>query len=125
MPFLYWEMTYLGPDRVLGRPVQRFLLRPNTSQKRQNPAVASGELALDPAWGIWLKIIYKSIGGEILRYINVLQLRKIGPSDFEETIDFITFPDRTKVRLQLQCHIDAIAPDPISSQEKAFFTIDK
>jgi hypothetical protein len=103
MPFLYWEtVTYLGPDRVLGRPVQRFLLQPNTFQKQPNAIPSSIEIALDTTWGIWLKIIYKDANGNILRYVNVLQLQRLGEADFEETIDFKTFPSREKTRLTLR-----------------------
>jgi hypothetical protein len=126
MPFLYWEtVNYLGPDRVLGRPVQRFLLQPNASQRRQNIAVSSVEIALDPTWNIWLKIIYRNADGKILQYANVLQLRKISSSDFEEIVDFITFPARTKTRLALQYRTDEVTSDPISSKEKTSFIANK
>ena len=119
MPFLHWEtVAYLGPSRVLGRPVQRFFLRPNTSQGRQNPAVASVEVSLDLAWGIWLKIIYRDANERILQYANVLQLRKIGESGFEETVDFITFPSRKKVRWTLQYRADNAISDPVPFEKK-------
>ncbi|MDR2420036.1 MAG: hypothetical protein LBD40_01805 [Puniceicoccales bacterium] len=119
MPFLHWEtVTYLSHGRVLGRPVQRFSLKPNSSQKWQNPTVASVEISLDTAWHIWLKIIYRDTNGKILQYANVLQLRKIGEVGFEESVDFITFPSRKKVRLILQYRADKVTSDPIPSEKK-------
>jgi hypothetical protein len=122
MPFLYWEMIYLGPSRVLGRPVQRFLLKPNAFQEQQNPAVALVEISLDIIWHIWLKIIYRDAKGKILQCANVLQLRKIDDSGFEETVDFITFPARKKVRWILKYRADKATPDPIPFEKKDPFS---
>jgi hypothetical protein len=104
MPFTYWEKTtYLGAEKVKGRPAQIFLASPPVNFPGFGKKFKAVRYALDDSYNALLRVEILGPLDKPLRTFKILSFKKLEDNQWIlKTIDLVNEVSRDKARFEIR-----------------------
>jgi hypothetical protein len=104
MPFMYWEKTtYLGAEKVKGRPAQIFLASPPVNFSVFGKKFKAVRYALDDSYNALLRVEILGPLNKPIRTFKILSFKKLEDNQWIlKTIDLVNEVSRDKARFQIR-----------------------
>lgn len=102
MPFVYWDATYIGPDRVRGRRAQTFLMSAPDEVRQSRPQWDYVMIALDDEYDALLRAEVVNSDNLPLRSFRIRSFKEIGGQYIIRGIDLVDEEVRDKTRFEVQ-----------------------
>ena len=103
MPFVYWDFSYVGPERTSGRSTQVFVMSPPLEDALEIHKYFKGSyrLSLDGCFDVLIKAQWLDPQGRELRTVKVLAVKKVQNQYVLKMIDIVDKATRCKDRFQV------------------------
>lgn len=101
MPFVYWDATYIGPDRVRGRRAQLFLMRAPEDVRRLLPDWDQVEVALDNEFDALLRAQIVDAQGAPQRSFRIRSFKEVGGQYIIKGVDLVDENSRDRTRFEV------------------------
>lgn len=101
MPFVYWDATYIGPDRVRGRRAQVFLMQAPESVRSVRPDWDLVQVALDDEFDALLRAQIVDAGRAVQRSFSIRSFKEVNGQYIIKGVDLVDEASRDRTRFEV------------------------
>lgn len=101
MPFVYWDATYLGPERVRGRRAQLFLMSAPEGVRRSLPHWDRVQVALDDDFHALLRAQIMDAEDQPQRSFSIRSFKEVDGQYIVKGVDLVDEVSRDRTRFEV------------------------
>lgn len=114
MPFVYWDASYIGPDRVRGRRAQIFLMSAPEAVRAVRPQWDQVLIALDDEFNALLRAEIVDAGRQVLRSFRIRSFKEVSGQYIIKGVDLVDEVSREKTRFEvIEAGVGLRLPQPV------------
>lgn len=102
MPFVYWDATYIGPDRVRGRRAQVFLMHAPQDVREARPDWDQVQIALDDEFHALLRAQIVDAAHKAQRSFSIRSFKEVGGQYIIRGVDLVDEASRDRTRFEVK-----------------------
>lgn len=101
MPFVYWDATYIGPDRVRGRRAQVFLMQAPEAVRNVRPDWDLVQIALDDEFHALLRAQIVDAQRQAQRSFSIRSFKEVSGQYIIKGVDLVDEASRDRTRFEV------------------------